>query len=356
MSRQWRRTSPKTACISGGLLAVLCFPLFAEDLPTPASTPKPAETTAVELAEGESAAPSEKHLLAFKFRPDQVVRYEVRHETEMTTHFSGSTEIARNKSESRRAYKVTQVTPEGQGDLQLSIEWVHMTAQFDNGVSKTKPIEFQSDDPNKRPQQFQHILATIGPPQATIRFSPSGRPLKAEPLVPTPPSNTDPAKDKASPASGSVAAMAADASHENYLILLPEQPVAVGETWKDRFEIVAREPPDKIPVKITMQRSFKLTEIKEGRATIEFRTVILTPIQNPAISAQLMQRETTGKFVFDVEQGLIVSREATCDRMVVDALGPKSSTRAISKYQEKLLTVTATAGRDAPTETTSSKQ
>lgn len=355
MSRQWRRTSPKTACISGGLVAVLCLPLLAEDLPAPASTSKPAEASTAEPAEGESPAPSEKHVLAFKFRPDQIVRYEVRHETEMTTHFSGSTEIAKNKSESRRAYKVTQVTPKGEGDLQLSIEWVHMTAQFDNGISKTRPIEFQSDDPNKRPQQFQHILATIGPPQATIRFSPSGHPLKVEPLIPTPPSNTDPAKDKA-PAAGSAAAMAADASHENYLILLPEQPVAVGETWKERFEIMAREPPEKFPIKITMQRSFKLTEIKEGNATIEFRTVILTPIQNPAISAQLMQRETTGKFVFDVDQGLIVSREATCDRTVLDSLGPKSSTRAISKYQEKLLSVTATAGRDTPTETTSAKK
>jgi hypothetical protein len=369
MLRQAWRILPKRACIAGGLLAGLCFPLLAEDLPAPApastakETPKPAEPAAAnpdaaEPAPGDAVTPAEKHLLAFKFKPDQVVRYNVEYEMELTTHLNGTTEIARNKSESRRAYKVTQVSPDQEGDLQLSIEWVHMIAQFDNGISKTKPVEFQSDDPTKRPLQFQHILATVGTPQATIRFSPSGRPLKVEILKGAVAANTDPAKAAASdqPApKGAAANAAADASHENYLIPLPQQAVAVGETWKERYDVTARDNGN-LPVRITMQRSYKLAEVGDGRATIEFRTAILTPVTAPEVAAQLMQRETTGKFVFDIEQGLIVSREANCDKLVHDALGAKSSTKAVSKYREKLISVTATAGRDESAATTTAKQ
>lgn len=359
MSRLWRRWLPIKIVLAGGWLAVACFPLIAEEGAAPTNSPKPAEPAAAAPA-GEAAASAPKHRLAFKFEPDQMVRYSVKYEMELTTHFSGSTETARNKSDSRRSYKVTQVSPEGEGDLQLSIEWVRMTAQFDNGITKTKPIEFQSDDKSKHPPQFQHILATVGPPQATIRFSPFGRPLKVEPLNGGPPASPPAATSTVSPAANPGPApnamMAADASHENYLILLPEQPVAVGESWKERFEIIAREPPENLPIRVTLQRTYKLADVKEGRATIEFRTAILTPIQVPAIAAQLIQRETSGKFVFDIEKGLILSRDVACDRTVVAPFGDKGSMRAVSKYHEELIPSPATASRDTPAPTTSAKQ
>jgi hypothetical protein len=53
------------------------------------------------------------------------------------------------------------------------------------------------------------------------------------------------------------------------------------------------------------------------------------------LAAQLIQRETSGKIVFDIDKGLIVSRTSAVDRTVVNPFGSKSSMRASSTYREQ---------------------
>jgi hypothetical protein len=139
-----------------------------------------------------------------------------------------------------------------------------------------------------------------------------------------------------------------DGSLEAFLFPLPEQAVAVGEVWKERFDVHARDPNNAL-VKISLQRTFKLTEVKNGRATVEFRTAILTPIQIPAIGAQFIDREINGKIVFDIEQGMIVSRESLVDNTIVNPVGANSSMHAKSRYRETLLGIEATADRKGAT-------
>lgn len=289
-------------------------------------------------AAADSPAP-QKHRLVFKFQPDQILRYEVSNESEITTHVKDDTETVRNSSRARRHYKVTEVDENsGDANLELSIDWVHMVASFENpDRKKSEPVEFQSDDPEKHPKQFDDILETIGKPRATIRFSPAGKPLKIVAGLPVkPPSAANQL------AKGPAAAPIQDTTPESYLLPLPEHPVAVGETWKDRFDVVVRDS-DKNPARITIQRSYTLAEVKDGRAVIEFRTAVLTPVQKPSIAGQLIQREIAGKAVFDVVRGLIVSREAGVDNTVVGPFGPNSSMRAKSQYREKLLADEKTA-------------
>jgi hypothetical protein len=126
----------------------------------------------------------------------------------------------------------------------------------------------------------------------------------------------------------------ASSAPESYLVPLPENAVAVGETWKERFELdVVTQ--DKLPLKVAMQRTYKLASLDKQQATIDFRTTILTPIEDPALAAQLIQRETSGKIVFDIDKGLIVSRTSAVDRTVVNPFGSKSSMRASSTYREQ---------------------
>src|SRR5260370_42667779 len=89
--------------------------------------------------------------------------------------------------------------------------------------------------------------------------------------------------------------------------------------------------------KITNQRSYRLVGVNEGRAVIEFRTAILTPIPNQGIAGQLIQRELSGKVVFDIDRGLIVSRESGVENTVIGPFGPRSSMHAKSQYREQLL-------------------
>jgi hypothetical protein len=299
---------------------------------TPAATGEPA-------AAAESPAP-EKHRLAYKFLPNQVMHYEVFNETEITTTVKDETETVRNTSESKRHYTVKAVDENtGDGDLELFIDWVHMVASFVNPArARTAPVEFQSDDPEKHPDQFKDILAMVGTPRATIRFSPAGNVIKVLKGAAAPPPA---AKQSSPPPAGPPAT---DASPESYFLPLPEDPVAVGTTWKDRIDVRLRDDQRNLH-KITIQQNYRLAEVKGKQATIELRTVVLTPVDNPAIAGQLIQREVSGSLVFDLERGLVISRETGVDKTVVGPFGPKSSIRARTIYREKLVEEPATIGQ-----------
>jgi hypothetical protein len=137
-----------------------------------------------------------------------------------------------------------------------------------------------------------------------------------------------------------------DATPETYFVPLPEGPVAIGDSWKDRFDIVLMDN-EKNRVKVTIQQGYKLAEVTGRQATIELRTAVLTPIQNPAIEGQLIQREISGKVIFDLDRGAVISRESGVDRTVAGPFGPRTLMQAKSKYREKLVNDEATADRRA---------
>lgn len=267
---------------------------------------------------GQETAPTNKVTLRYRFTPGQIVRYEVTHEGEITTQVAEVAETTRNKSQSRKHFRVAGVSPEGAGDLELIIDWVRLEASFGDNP----PTVFQSDDPEKQPRAYDAVLQAIGKPQAVLRLSPVGKVLDLTRKQNT--STSTPTKPTAGAAS----------APESYLVPLPEEALAVGESWKERFELEVVTQ-DKLPLKVAMQRSYKLASLDKHQATIDFRTTILTPIEDPALAAQLIQRETSGKIVFDVEKGLVISRTSAVDRTVVNPFGSKSSMRAASKYTER---------------------
>jgi hypothetical protein len=336
--------------IAGLFVSMVGFPIRAEETPVPApaaeagpstekapTEPNAAEPNATEPAATQPPAADKVHL-QFKFKTGQVVRYEVVHEMEITTLFNGAKEIAKNKSNTARSYKVGPVTTEGDGDLQLTIDRVHMFALFDTGDAVTTPIEFQSDDPAKHPKEFRPILEVVGKPTATIRFDRSGRIVSVdESKINRPKSAAGVVKKAGGAPLNPLHTGLADATPESYLVALPEEPVAPGNTWKERFEVVARDDQN-LPIRIMMQRNYKLASVQDGKASIEFRTFTLSPNLEAAVEAQLIQRETSGKIVFDIERGLIISHDSHVERSVVQPFGPKSRMDAKSKYHEKLVT------------------
>jgi len=278
-----------------------------------------------------AAAPPEKFTLAFKFRPNQIVHQEITHEFQLTTNKNQDSETVRNYSKSRRHYHVTAVDDKtGVADMDMIIDWVHMLASFDkNDGSTSEPIEFQSDDPKKQPKKFDHILASIGK-RAYVRFSPIGAPVKTAPGATAP--------------LVTVAPGVTDGTLEAYFFPLPEKAVAVGEIWTEPFDVRVNDSEQNL-VRVRLQRKFKLAQVKNGRAVIEFRTSIISPVKDPVIEAQFIERESAGKIEFDIEQGMIVSREWSIDKSIVNPVGANSSMRAKSRYREKLLGAEATADR-----------
>lgn len=314
-----RRRFITVFCVSITLAARM--PFVRSDDPQPGAVPNGAAKT----AEGE---PAETYKLEFKFRPNQVLRYEVFNEQEVATTARDETEVQRNSTKTKRHHRVAALDDKsGAADLELSIDWVYMKATWDKRDGTTPvPIEFQSDDPEKQPAKFKHVLATVGRPWATIRFRPTGNPLKVV-------SSTVKSADAKTVASET----GADGALEAYLIVLPEHPVAVGDTWKERFNVVAQDENRNRSV-VAIQRTYKLTAVDASRATIELKTAILSPITNPAIASQLLLREVAGKIVFDVERGLIISKEWSVQNTVVNPIpGVNSLMKGSGRYTENLI-------------------
>lgn len=313
--KSWRTSAPGRVWFGSVVVCVCAAGMSAgtvrADDPVPSATP---------------ASQADKVTLRYRFTPGQIVHYEVTHAGEITTQVAEVAETTRNKTQSRKHFRVAGIAADGAGELELVIDWVRLEASFGDNP----PTVFQSDDPEKQPRAYDAVLQAIGKPQAVLRLSPVGKVLDL--------TRKDVKPGSAGASAGSTAGVkstaGASSAPESYLVPLPENAVAVGETWKERFELdVVTQ--DKLPLKVAMQRTYKLASLDKQQATIDFRTTILTPIEDPALAAQLIQRETSGKIVFDIDKGLIVSRTSAVDRMVVNPFGSKSSMRASSTYREQ---------------------
>src|SRR5690606_8351280 len=89
--------------------------------------------------------------------------------------------------------------------------------------------------------------------------------------------------------------------------------------------------------KIQTRQQFTLKEVKNGIASIGVETVILTPVRDPAIEAQLIQRYTAGTARFDIEQGRILSQHMELDKQVFGFRGEASTMHYETRFVETLL-------------------
>ena len=58
---------------------------------------------------------------------------------------------------------------------------------------------------------------------------------------------------------------------------------------------------------VKTQQKFTLLKVDDGIAQIEVETQILTPIHDPMIEAQLIQRASSGIVRFDIQRGRGIS-------------------------------------------------
>jgi hypothetical protein len=315
-----RRHFVTIVCVSLSLV-VGTRSVRSDEQPTTGAAPKSSTATS-------EAAPVEKYKLEFKFRPNQILRYEVFNEQEITTTAREEIEIHRNTTKTKRHHRVAALDEKtGAADLEMSIDWVYMRALWDKkDGTRPVPVEFQSDDPDKQPERFRHVLASVGKPWATIRFRPTGTPLKVVSSA-----------VKSSEGKSLTSETGADGALEAYLIVLPEYPVAIGEIWREKFDVVTLDE-NRNRARVTIQRSYKLAEVNARRATIDLKTAILSPITNPSIASQLLLREVCGKIVFDLERGQIVSKEWAVQNTVVNPIpGVSSLMKGSGRYTEKLI-------------------
>lgn len=265
---------------------------------------------------------TEGYLLRYQFNKDEVLNYQVDHETTMTTTRPELTEKVTNEVRTRKNHRVVSVDSSGNAWMELSIEEVKMSAQFGDG----EPLCFDSRNPEDCPKSYQHVRDIIGKPLAQVQISPRGELLSTKPLAA--------AKVLDKTKSGKPDGALSDDAARNFLVEFPEERKRVGESWTNTFKVNVRVS-QRLQQPVTMQRSYELVDVTDGLATIKLRTVLITPIRDGMILAQLIQMTPEGTIVFDIKNGRIVSRTLTIDKTEVGVIGGESAMHAKSKREER---------------------
>lgn len=256
--------------------------------------------------------------LSFQFKPGQFAHYEVTQRMLIVSKYPQAEEKMQNESVTTKHYRVVAADASGVAQLEPMIDHVRMSVRFND----LAPNAYDSKVDVNPPQGFEDVAKSVGKAMARVHLTPNGELTKVTVLDGAPPA---------------LATAAADADPKlNFLIPLPKEPVGVGAVWKDRFQtpVVVGQG---LTQPVTMQREFELKKIEGSLATIAFKTTVITPIGNPQVEAQLLQRKPSGVIEFDIDRGLILSQRTTASGEVFQAFGPNTAMQAALETTERWL-------------------
>jgi hypothetical protein len=257
------------------------------------------------------AAGPAKYTLRYKFAMGEVLRYHVRHDTNMRTTMEDTTQRLETHTDSVKAWKVTDVLPSGEMEFIHLVESVKMSNhevgqpanKYDSTVDKTPPRGFES------------VAAATGVPLLVVRITPEGIVTGRE------------EKHGSMPASPDMP----------ITLELPKQPVAVGERWSHNYDVPATKQSG-AKMQVRTRRVCKLRQVKSGVATIDVEYQILTPVE-PFVVASLKERLTKGTVRFDIARGRIIHQQHNVDKRILGFAGEDkpSSLHFVARQQERLL-------------------
>ena len=256
-----------------------------------------------------------KYMLRYKFTPGQTLRWKVVHRKRIQATYGGSTQLSESASQSTKCWRVKEIDSDGHVVFESLVEDVNMRQK----IGKHKPVSYNSKKDAKPPQGFEDAAKRIGKPLARVKLDNRGRTVHREPLLSEPTTKEKP----------------------QLTIPLPEKAVAVGESWRERYDVM-------LPLetgatkKILTQQVFTLKSVKTGVATIEVANQVITPIHSPKIEAKLIERYSCGTVRFDVDAGRILSQQMDLDRRVIGFRGDDSCLHYLTRFTEQSLPEKAT--------------
>ena len=280
------------------------------------------------LAHSVVAGEPEKYTLRYQFHPGETIRWEVEHRSKIRTTVSGTTQTAETLSTSTKRWRVIAVRPDGAATFEHSVDRVDMRQK----LTGRDEVRYNSQTDAKPPVGFDDVAKSVGVPLSVVTIDAKGKVLHrerrdAKPAAAAPPNDLG--------------------QTEGWMTIpLPEQAVSVGHTWSLPQDIdIPLETGGTKRIKAIQQ--FTLEDVRTGVATIRVSTEILTPITDPAIESQLVQREAAGRVRFDLDAGRILGQQMDIDKHVVGFRGDASSIHYVNRFSEQIVPESVrTAGKD----------
>ena len=253
------------------------------------------------------SAADEEHLLRYRFQKGDVLKWNVRQMLRMTTSLRGKTETVETSSRSTKIWTVIDVAGDGVATFEYKVGDVKMhQSQTDKEDAK-----YDSNVDTEIPPAFHPLEGTIGVPLAELSIDALGEMKKKQALRPY-----------------------KGATEENRIAVpLPKEPIAVGERWDLEVPVEVQLPEGTVK-KISAVQRFTLDSVRNGVATISFRTIIRTPINDPKIESQIIDKHASGFLKIDLDVGRLISQQTEVDREVVGFQGPGSRIHHHARFTE----------------------
>lgn len=274
------------------------------------------------------AAEQEAVRLTYKFQPNESLHLEYKQDMTMDIRHAQLKRTMRSQTIAEKHLRVISVDADGNALVEPVIDRTRMTSQQDQDAES----KFDSANAEDCPTEYRPLLATVGKPLVRIKFAPNGKLLQANGV-------------------NGGAAAAKDIEHDptlNFLIVFPEQPIQVGETWKDEFEATVQLDRS-LKQGVKLRREYRLLKLDGSRAEIELKTVCLTPLRDPKLEMQITSRLLNGNIVFDHQLGQIVSREMRVESQVINGIGPNTMVSTVMTQSERTVPNPKLAKRDKST-------
>jgi len=301
----------------GNMIAcVLCLALMSDSSRGEGESPS-VKTEVVPASN--NADSSSKYQLRYKFDSGQFLHYDVSDQILLVTQQAGVSVETRQDNRVSKHYRVVSVDNES---AEAVVEPIIDRIQMKGKISDQPEVNFDSQSNDIVPTEFQRHKDAIGKPLVRFRFSPVGKLVSVQPV------------DKDLPKW----LMSADGKIDNklnFLIPLPEEPIAVGYRWKEKYDQM-------VPVgkglnqQIPFMKQYELVSVSDGIATIKFKTSVLAVLDDAKIQGQLAQQIPSGVIEFDLERGMIRSRVTTTNETVVNAFGPQTLLKVAGKSTESI--------------------
>ena len=248
------------------------------------------------------------YLLRYRFRPGEVVRWEVEHRATVRTTVGGTTQTAETRSRSLKQWTILKADPR-RITLVNQVQWVQMT----QWVTGRERITYDSRRDREPPPGMEHVAGSTGVPLAEITIDTTGHILRR-------------VNKKMAPLGES----------PRITIPLPEKPVQVGQSWHLDEPIILKRK-DRTVARIRTRQKLRLRSVEDGVATIDVETVLLDPVRDPVVEAQIVQRFTKGWVKFDIARGRVIEQQFDLDRRVIGHIGPNSGMHFRMHFAEKLV-------------------
>lgn len=267
-----------------------------------------------------NGAALQKYQLRYDLKPGEKLVSKVVHFAETRTVMSNLEEESSSRTTSEKVWEVLSAD----GD-EMTFVYKINSVSLAQTVGDGEELSYDSQSDTSVPDVFKAVAETISKPLATITINSRGQVVKRD-------------KDLQAPQLGI----------GELTIPLPEEAVAIGAQWNVPRELRVKLDSGAFKT-VKVRELYTLEKVSAGVATLSLITQPLTPVNDAAVEAQLIQQLSAGEIKFDLDRGRLISKTLDWSDEVLGFRGAETSLRYDAKFTEELLPESSrTASRNTP--------